>query len=316
MRALITGITGFVGNYLAKLLIEEDYEVWGFTRNDVEETSSIPSCHLLKVDYSNEQLLTNLIDEIKPDEIYHLAGQSSVKNSWENSADTFEGNIFITLHLLESIRKSKIARTVKVLTLGSSEEYGWVEEKNFPISESVALNPISPYGVSKASTWLMAQQYSRSFGLKVVHARPFNHIGPGQREGFVTSDFAIQIVKIEQGVAPPVISVGNLEAKRDFSDVRDIVNAYTLLLSKGLPGQPYNVCSGTPVSINKLLDTMIHLSKHKSIKVEVDVNRLRPSDYPIYYGNPSKIKSITKWQNTISLNNSLNNILEFWREKL
>ncbi|WP_346779429.1 GDP-mannose 4,6-dehydratase [Paenibacillus brevis] len=315
MRALITGIKGFVGRHLAQLLLDKGYEVWGFTRMEAQD-SVINNCNLVKVDYSNEQLLINLFNDIRPDEIYHLAGQSSVKFSWSNHLDTFEGNALNTLRFLESLRKSSICKEVRVLTIGSSEEYGGVGYSDLPISESVALNPISPYGVSKASVWLMAKQYSQAHGMRIVHARPFNHIGPGQGQGFVTTDFATQIVRIEKGEVDPIISVGNLEAKRDFSDVRDIAYAYTLLQRKGMPGQAYNVCSGIPVSINTLLQTMIQLSKCTSICVEKDMSRLRPSDIPVYYGDPSNISRTTGWQNKITLNESLNDILEFWRKKL
>jgi GDP-4-dehydro-6-deoxy-D-mannose reductase len=314
MNALITGVTGFVGKYLAQHLINKGYQVWGTTRSSAQFLKN-DVIHV-NIDLDDEEKLTNLINHIKPDYIFHLAGLSSVKLSWENKQDTFQANVIKTICLLEAIRKSTVSKTVKVLTIGSSEEYGLVDITEMPLDETTLLRPISPYGISKATVFMIAQQYFNSYKLNVIHARPFNHIGPGQDIGYVTSDFAKQIAQIEKGLISPVINVGNLESERDFTDVRDIVIAYELIISLGDIGKVYNVCSGKPASIKAILNKYIELSSCKTIEVKEDANRMRPSDFPLYIGDPTEIKLKTNWSNSISLDESLINILDYWRLKV
>lgn len=313
MRALITGISGFVGSNLEKALTQNGYEVWGTTRNSCSHTvCSGMKSNVIQINYSEEEI-TGIINEIQPDEIYHLAGQSSVKYSWDNKEETFETNVIITLRMLEALRKSDMRDKTKLILVGSSEEYGLINNGNNPIKETEPLRPISPYGVSKASTSLLFQQYVEVYGLKVIYARPFNHIGPGQEVGFVTSDFAKQISDIEKNIIPPVISVGNLEAKRDFTDVRDIVRAYVMLAQRGMVGEIYNISSGEPLSIKYILDYLLSLSTHKNIKVEQDHTRMRPSEFPVYIGDSSKIKGKISWEKEYSIEQSLQDILDYWR---
>ncbi|WP_169083612.1 GDP-mannose 4,6-dehydratase [Paenibacillus sp. PL91] len=315
MRALITGITGFVGGYLADYLTSLGYEVWGATRMsslDLNDTR----LNLVTIDFNDEDCIVETINQIKPDHIYHLAGQSSVKLSWEDIQGTFEANVSKTIALLEAIRKSNVAKSVRILTVGSSEEYGKVSDFENPINEEETLHPISPYGLSKATVYMLAQQYARAHQLHIVHARPFNHIGPGQALGFVTSDFAYQIAQIEKGIVPPIINVGNLDAQRDFSDVRDIVVAYEKLLSDGNKGEVYNVCSGKPIAIKEILKKYVEASICDSIEIQEDPSRMRPSDLPLYIGNPAKIIRSTNWENQIDLDQSLINILNYWRSEI
>jgi len=315
MRALITGVTGFVGKYLTDYLIRMGYEVWGATRKSSIDHNDT-KLNLVTIDFDDEASIVETINRLKPDHIYHLAGQSSVKKSWEDIQNTFEANVSKTIILLEAIRKSEVAKSVKILTVGSSEEYGKVLNADRPISEDVTLKPISPYGLSKATVYMLAQQYASAHQLHIVHARPFNHIGPGQGLGFVTSDFAFQIAQIEKGIVPPVINVGNLDALRDFSDVRDIVVAYEKLIMDGKKGEAYNVCSGKPIAIKEILMKYVEASTSSSIKIQEDPTRMRPSDLPLYIGDPSKIIRMTNWENQINIDQSLINILNYWRSEI
>lgn len=316
MRALITGINGFVGRYLAEYLLNMKYEVVGTTRDQIiMENDFDKRFQVVKLDLNKVEEVIELLNLFKPDHVYHLAGQSSVKQSWNNIHATFEANVLKTINLFEGIRQSNIARSAKILTVGSSEEYGKVKADNKPIDENTLLCPISPYGITKANVYMLAQHYFNTYNMQVIHVRPFNHIGPRQSLGFVTSDFAYQVAQIEKGIIEPVINVGNLEAQRDFTDVRDIVTAYEHLLKDGIVGDVYNVCSGKPVSIKEILYNNIEMSICKTIEVREDLTRMRPSDFPIYIGDPKKIFSHTGWTSSISLENSLNDILNYWRNE-
>lgn len=311
MRALITGMTGFVGSHLKNYLInEKGWEIWGVSRSPSSKVTNM-QVPLLDTNWDLEDLKRK-IDLLAPDYIFHLAGQSNVKRSWENTRETFEANVLNTINLLEAVRSSRVAQTVKVITVGSSEEYGQVDASLLPIIESTPPNPGSPYGVSKLSVSMLAKQYYESYKLQIIHVRPFNHIGPGQGLGFVVSDFAYQVASIEEGLQEPVLYVGNLSAKRDFLDVRDIVRAYAEIACRGQPGEIYNICSGKPVEIRTLLELLIKQST-KPIEIKVDSNRLRPVDVPYYYGSNEKIKEQLGIIPTISLEESLKDIYEYWR---
>jgi GDP-4-dehydro-6-deoxy-D-mannose reductase len=309
MRALITGVTGFVGRYLARLLVENGYEVWGTTRNSCPDLVFGTKINIVCNNLLNENELLELINLVKPDHIYHLAGQSNVKKSWENRVKTFEANVNCTINLYEAVRKSEIVNSVKFLTVGSSEEYGKVSTEQMPINEKTILNPISPYGISKATVAYLTKHYHSAYGIKAVHVRPFNHIGPGQNEGFVVTDFSKQIVDIEKELKENTLYVGNLDAYRDFTDVRDIVEAYYLLLTNNDVnfGDIYNVCSNNSVSIQEVLNLLIKLSK-VSINVQRDLSRMRPADIPLYIGNNSKISDLG-WKPKISLEQTLAEVM-------
>ncbi|TDL51860.1 NAD-dependent epimerase/dehydratase family protein [Paenibacillus dendritiformis] len=311
MRALITGATGFVGTHLSKLLIEKGYKVWGLSRSRAYNDNVT----IVKDDLSNEESLIQLINEIKPTHIYHLSGQSSVRKSWDFKKDTFQINVFQTMNLLEAVRKSKVSDSVKVLTVGSSEEYGSISSEE-PIHEDNICKPISPYGISKACCSMLSMQYNKVYGLNTFHVRPFNHIGPGQSQGFVVTDFAVQIVAIEKGLQEAVLRVGNLSSFRDFTDVRDIVKAYHILMEskESKYGETYNVCSGNPVQIQELLTILLSLST-KKIEIVYDENRMRPSDIPFFVGRKEKISSLG-WDNTIPLSSTLNDVLNSIRNIL
>ncbi|WP_282939472.1 GDP-mannose 4,6-dehydratase [Paenibacillus sp. RC67] len=314
MKALITGITGFVAKYLADYLRKQGCEVWGTTRKSSPVLFN-KTINIVTLDLNSSSQILQLVNDIQPDCIFHLAGQSSVRDSWDNKAMTFDSNIIMTINLLEAVRSSNVSRTVKILTIGSSEEYGEVKLEEMPIVEGNFLRPISPYGISKATVSMLVQHYYKAYSLNIIHARPFNHIGPGQGVGFVTSDFAKQISEIERGELRPILKVGNLDAKRDFTDVRDIVRAYYLLTQSDKFGEIYNVCSGKPISIQDILDKLIKMSLNTEIQIQIDVNKMRPSDFPYYYGDSSALKSLTNWSPVISIDESLQDIMNYWRSK-
>jgi GDP-4-dehydro-6-deoxy-D-mannose reductase len=313
MRALITGATGFVGRHLIDHLKSNygDHAVILGTTSNKEKIRE----GVVFSDLTDEHSILDLIDDFKPDQIYHLAAVSNVKESWENKAQVFHVNVLLAINLLEAARKSLVKDTVKILTVGSSEEYGSFSDR--PIDESARLKPSSPYGISKASLSMLAALYFRAYGLNVVHVRAFNHAGPGQGRGFVIPDFAYQIARIESGVQEPVIRVGNLEARRDFTDVRDIVRAYCCLLNMKNTafGEVYNVCSGTATSIRSILDQLIELSNSK-IEVFEDPVLFRPIDEPIRVGDNRKIRDHLGWTPSIPLKKTLADVLEEMRKNV
>ena len=316
MKALITGISGFAGSHSAEFLIDKGYELFG-TFYDKSTFSNlngfIDNIKLFECNIRNYNNLKTIIEKVKPDEIYHLAAISFIPTSLKNPKLTFDTNLYGTLNLYKAIIELKI--NPKILFVGSADEYGLVNEKNIPINEDCPLQPLNPYSISKVSADLLSYFYFRNYNLNIIRVRPFNHIGPRQSPEFVCSDFTKQIVEIEKGLKEPIIKVGNLEAKRDFTDVRDIVKAYWLALQKGKFGEVYNVCSGNAVSIKELLDRLLNMSK-KKIKVIQDPKRLRPSDVPIFLGDSTKFKKHTCWKQKYLFGKTLQDILNYWRNKI
>lgn len=317
MRALITGATGFVGQHLASYLLDNGYEVWGTSRINSGEINNVEELKVLFIDFDDMPSIIGMLNTVQPDHIFHLAGQSSVKDSWSDKVGTFQSNVNLTMNLLEAVLQSEVKEKVSILTVGSSEEYGGLSSGGNPIVEDTQLKPTSPYGISKATVGMLVRHYFNAYNLKVVHTRPFNHIGPGQRMGFVVSDFSSQIVKIEKGQQQSVISVGNLSAKRDFTDVRDIVRAYYLLLNQESNfawGESVNVCSGKAISIQSILDILLTLS-NSSIDVVVDNQKLRPVDIPVFTGDNTKLRELTGWQPSINLTQTLSDVLKILRDQ-
>lgn len=315
-KVLITGITGFVGSHLAEYLLDKNLEVYGTVRwrSKTENIESIKDkIKLLETDVRDGHSLEIAIKEAEPDYVFHLAAQSFVPMSWRAPADTLETNIIGTVHLFEAIRKSKL--DPKIHIAGSSEEYGMVYPEELPIRETNPLRPLSPYGVSKVAQDKLAYQYNKSYGLKTVVTRAFNHTGPRRGDVFVTSNFSKQIVEIEKGIKKPVILVGNLNAKRDFSDVRDIVKAYWLAVTKAKVGDVYNICSEKSRTIQSVLDLLVDLSKSKDIKVKKDPSKMRPSDVEVLQGDSSKFREKTGWKPEISFEQTMKDVLGYWRER-
>lgn len=306
MRALITGVDGFVGYYLAQHLLEQGDEVYGTT---ILSGYQNPEIKVISMNLLDKEQVNEVIEQIKPDAVYHLAGQSAVGLSWEKPELTMSINVNGTLHLLEAIKNS--CKEAKVLIIGSSDQYGPVKVEDCPIKEERPLNPVSPYGVSKMTQEQMAKLYAKSYSMNIVMVRAFNHIGPRQGKNFVVADFASKIAEIERG-AEPVIKVGNLEAYRDFTDVRDIVCGYHLLMMKGHAGEVYNIGSGTPIKIREVLDRLISLSTHE-ITVEIDESKLRPIDVPLVQCDNSKIKAHTGWNIANDVQLTLKDTLDYWR---
>ncbi len=314
-KALITGITGFVGSHLADLLLEEGLEVHGLVRarSNTENIAGVKERLLLwEGDLADPHSIKGVIGEVRPDYIFHLAAQSFVPSSWKSPSSTMETNLAGSLHLFEAIRETKIDPVIQIA--GSSEEYGLVDEGSLPITEDTPLRPLSPYAVSKIAMDYLGFQYYRSYGLRIIRTRAFNHEGPRRGDQFVTSNFAKQIAEIEYGLRAPVIYVGNLEAKRDYTDVRDVVRAYWLAVRRAKPGEVYNICSGHSYAIQTVLDLLLSLS---SVKVEIrtDPSRLRPSDVPVLLGDYSKFHRVTGWAPTIPFEATLADLLDYWRER-
>ena len=315
LRVLITGITGFVGSHLAEYALERGVEVWGSCRwrSKTENIDHMrEKLNLVECDLRDLSSVQHLVEKAAPDYIVHLAAQSFVASSWHTPAETLHTNSVSQVNLLEAIRPRK-ADAPRFIAIGSSEEYGLVREDEVPITETNPLRPLSPYAVSKVTQDLMGYQYFQSYGMPIIRTRAFNHEGPRRGDGFVTSNFARQIAEIEAGLRPPVIHVGNLEARRDYSDVRDIVRGYWRLLEAGTPGEVYNLCSGRQWAIRDVLEFLLDRSRVRDIKVEVDPNRLRPSDVPLLLGDPSKIKRAVGWEATTPFEQTLDDLLDYWR---
>jgi GDP-4-dehydro-6-deoxy-D-mannose reductase len=312
VKALITGIEGFVGHHLARELQGRSYEVWGgyFLKDRLEELEPYV---LRKCDLTRRDEILSLLDECKPDRIYHLAGQSSSAVSFKDPVGTFQANVTGTIHLLEGMRKA--CPGARVLMVTSCEVYGAADPEHLPTSEKAPLKPLSPYAASKASQDHLGFQYYKSYHTEIVRVRPFPHVGPGQGPNFALPGFAKQIAEIEAGMAPPTVMVGNLEAERDLSDVRDVVRAYALILEQGTAGEAYNIGSGRVYSIRKALEVL--LSKAKiPIQVQTDASRMRPADVPLLWSDCSKLRQAIPWEAEIPVEKSLEDLLDFWREEV
>ncbi|MBI5229135.1 GDP-mannose 4,6-dehydratase [Candidatus Micrarchaeota archaeon] len=316
MKALITGITGFAGSHLAEYLLKKDYEVYGTIRwrSRTENIEHIrEKLKLIDADIKDAHSMRNAVETAQPDAVFHLAAQSYVPTSWHAPQETLATNVLGTVNLFEAVRASKLDPRIQIA--GSSEEYGLIYPNEVPIKETNELRPMSPYAVSKVATDLLGFQYFKSYGLKIVRTRAFNHTGPRRGEVFVTSNFAKQIVEIEKGKKEPVISVGNLDSQRDFSDVRDIVRAYEMSLFKCDFGEVYNICSEKSITIKKLLDMLLSMSKAE-VEVRQDPERMRPSDTAILLGDCTKFKKKTGWKPEIPFEKTLEDLMNYWRERI
>lgn len=316
-NVLITGISGFVGGFLAeRLAAQPDITIIGtyLSETNFDHLSSIQNTlQLVEVDLLERGEIADLIRTVRPDTIYHLAGLSSPAESFKHPSQTINNNIAAEINLLESVRENNLLDT-KVLIISSSEVYGMISPEDLPVDEETIFRPISPYGVSKIAQDYLGLQYHLAYKLNILRVRPFNHIGPRQSPHFVTSSFAKQIAEIERGKKDAVFKVGNLHAKRDFTDVRDIVRAYELIVAKGATGDVYNVGSGVSYSISDILNSLLGLAK-VTITFEVDQALLRPGDIPEVICNNRKIADLG-WKPQIPLQKSLQDTLDYWRNIL
>jgi len=308
MKALIIGAAGFVGHYLIEHLASIGKEV--IATHLPGETIDAQAT-TVELDILDPTACVNMMETVQPCEVYHLAAQSSVAVAWQHPALTVDINIKGTINILESIR----GKNIRLLLVGSSEEYGVVPPECMPISENLRTNPQNIYAVSKATQNTLGEVYKNAYDLDVIMTRSFNHIGPRQTEKFVVSSFCKQVADIEAGFCSPTIKVGNLSARRDFTDVRDIVRAYGLLMKKGKSGETYNVGSGKAVSIQSILDSLLEMSSQK-IMVEQDPTRMRPSDVPVIVADISKLHAETSWQPEILISETIRNVLDHWRSKV
>jgi len=312
-KALITGIKGFAGSHLAELLLAKGYQVIGLDHgagglaniDHIVERLELHDC-----DLRDPERVHQVLELTKPDEVYHLAAIAHVPTSYRDVRLTLDVNLYGTFNLFEAVKAA--AREARVLFVGTASEYGTVSESDIPIRENTPLRPVDPYGVSKASAEMLAYQYHRSYGLHIVRVRPFNHIGPRQSPDYVVASLAKQIAEIEKGLREPVITVGNLEAKRDLTDVRDMVLAYWLAVQQGRPGEVYNICSETAYSIGELLESLRSLAT-MTVEVRQDPERLRRTDAPIVLGDCTRFRELTGWKPQIPMDATLRDTLDYWR---
>ena len=314
MRIFITGATGFAGSHLVENLVAAGHELFSLVH---EATSHQPllqheNVNMVVGDLLDAASLTTAVAKAKPDMVYHLAGQAYPARSWQQPGLTLAVNSVGTANLLQAVVQYGRPR---VLIVTSAEIYGEIQPEHLPITEQTPPAPNHPYGISKLMAGLLVPLYWQRYRLPVVEARPFNHIGPHQALGFVVPDFASQLAAIRKGQQPKRMSVGNLEAMRDFTDVRDVVRAYELLAEKGMPGETYLICSGKPVKIATILQKLIEIAG-MDVMVENDPERMRPSDTPCVYGSYAKIEAQTGWQPHFGLEQSLTDILADWDKRV
>jgi GDP-4-dehydro-6-deoxy-D-mannose reductase len=316
LKCLITGITGFAGSHLAEYLLSRgDCEVHGTMRwrsrtENIAQLGNRIATHVC--DIRDATSMYELIRDLRPDRVYHLAAQSFVPMSWVAPAETMTTNVIGQTNLFEAVRAAGCPTWIQVA--GSSEEYGMVLPEETPIKETNPLRPLSPYGVSKVAQDLLGYQYHQSYNMHIIRTRGFNHTGPRRGDVFATSNFARQIAEIEKGRHEPVIHVGNLNAVRDFTDVRDTVVAYYLALEKGTPGDVYNVATGKGCKINEMLDILLGFSKVK-IEVRPDPKRMRPSDVELLLGDATKLRSETGWAPKYKFEQTMQDLLDYWRSR-
>ena len=303
---LVTGATGFAGSHLLDKLTDHAPLV-AWYRPDGQQPD--PNRHIdwRPVDLLKPQIVSAAIEDAMPAQIFHIAGAPQVASSFNTSVPHLRTNVMGTHHLLEAVRKA--GRPCRVLVVSSSQVYQFGDD---PIHEGSPLVPSTPYGLSKLAQDRMAERAFKEDGLDVVIARPFNHAGPRQGPAFAVSSFARQIARIEAGLEAPEMLVGNLDARRDMTDVRDVVDAYNLMMMAAPAGRPFNICSGRAWKIGDLLEELLHFAR-AAIKVKVDQSRLRPSDVPVVQGDASRIQSELGWTPKIPVERMLSDTLEWWR---
>ncbi len=344
MRVLITGITGMAGSFLAEYLADHhpDVEVFGTFRwrskldnlqdlrnrdklNVLDEGQRITDeaslrrfvkrgqVTVIDCELQDGSAVRGVIRAVRPEKVFHLAAQSFVPTSWTAPAATLTNNIVSQVNLFEAIREVRLDPVIHVA--GSSEEYGLVYPDEAPISEGNPLRPLSPYAVSKVAQETLAIQFFRSYGLRCVVTRGFNHTGPRRGQVFATSSFAKQIAEIEAGLRKAIIEVGDLESRRDWTDTRDMVRAYWLATERGQPGEVYNTGRGTCISIGDMLDVLL---SHSNVDIarEQDPSRMRPSDVRLLWANVDKFKKATNWEPMIAFDRTMADLLDYWRERV
>ena len=321
MRAFITGITGFVGSHLAEYLLTlPDMEVYGLARwrSPLDNLKNvIGKVKLLQGDLTDESSLRYCLNECKPDYVFHLAAQSYVQYSFRAPSATLQANCIGTVNLLQSLRwlTDECGAPPVIHCCSSSEVYGQPNDDELPIRETNPLRPASPYAVSKVCEDMLAYQYWLSWGLPIIRTRMFTHTGNRRGDVFVESNFAKQIAEIEAGIRPPVVYVGNLDSVRTFADVRDTVRAYWLLVNKCRHGEVYNIGGNRTMTVGKMLEYLISISKTK-VDIAVDPARLRPSDVTMQIPCIDKFVSETGWKPEIPFEQTMADLLDYWRGRV
>jgi len=314
LKVFISGATGFVGCHLIDLLSSPEYEIYGTSFPDKpEKDDRYRGENISYLDIRSEEKIFETFERMQPDWVFHLAAISNVRHSWERREETLETNLMGTFYLFEGVRK--FFPQARVLFVSSSDVYGILSRAKKALREEDSFNVVNPYAFTKVSGEILSKFYAEIENLDIVIARSFPHTGPGQSADFVCSDWALQIARIEKGLTKPVIEVGNLSGKRDFTDVRDVVRAYALLMEKGRRGEVYNVCSGKAVPLKDILDLLLSFSSQK-IEVQADSSKLRKADIPLLLGENQKIKKEISWEPEIPLKQSLHDLLEYWRKRV
>lgn len=317
-KVLITGITGFAGSHLAEYLLSlGGYDISGTYLTDGSLSTVVDikdRLNLVKLDLLSSNAVLDLFSSSSFDIIFHLAAISAPSKSFDKPGEILHNNIQAQLNILEVLKKQKSDKT-RMILVSSGEVYGDVEKSDLPIDEKTYFRPVNPYAISKLTQDLLGFSYFFLYDLDIIRVRPFNHIGPRQSPAFVVSAFSKQIAEIEKGMHEPVVKVGNLEARRDFCDARDMVRAYVFLSEKGGKGDVYNAGSGVSYKIGDILLKLLSLSKVK-IKIEQDTDLIRPSDIPNVVCDSSKLRNLTGWKCEIPLEISLKDTLDYWRQIL
>jgi GDP-4-dehydro-6-deoxy-D-mannose reductase len=314
MRTLVTGVSGFVGHYLFELLLKRKHQVFGIGHTTPDSVLHfVKGLTLFKTDLRDAEGLKSDMKTSRPDQVYHLGGIASVKRFDTDLKNSFEINTVGSLNLFEAARAGGLKGPVVLIS--SAEVYGTLSKKDVPVRETQPVNPCNFYGVSKASAEFFAANYWKNYGTKVITLRPFNHIGPGQAADFVTASFAKQIAEIKRGKREPVIEVGNLKSKRDFTDVRDIVDAYHTAAAKCAAGEVYNVCSGRMHEVGEILERLTAIAGVK-LKVKRAKDRLRRVDITYVCGCPDKFMRKTGWRPRYAIEDTLKDLLDYWMERV
>ncbi len=314
MRILITGVSGFAGPHLVRHIAgtKPDHEIWGLVWAG-DRAAPPNSVRPIEGDITDVSSLAAAFSSARPDIVFHLAAASSVAGSWKEAGWFLEVNAIGTANLLEAVRAN--GNTTRVVVASTGEIYGAVPAEHQPINEDAPLEPISPYAASKAAQDLVTAQYFHGHGLDTVRLRLFNHTGPGRPPQFAASSFARQLARIERGLDPPRLTVGNLDAIRDFTDVRDVARAYWLAATDGIAGGVYNVCSSQGTSIRRVLEILIEASGVE-VEIEEDPGRLRTADIPQLVGDNSRFTDLTGWRPEIPLGQTLGDLLDWWRHQI
>ncbi|MCX6999446.1 MAG: GDP-mannose 4,6-dehydratase [Candidatus Sumerlaeota bacterium] len=316
--SLITGYDGFVGPYLAERLLNDGRRVYGTVYAGAKTIPHRPkvlekNVTILPLDLLSRESVRSVVKESRPDEVYHLAGISHVPTSWREPVLTWSTNVMGAIYLFEALRET--GKTVRILAVSSAEVYGSLAPKELPATEEMPLRPENPYAASKAALDILTSQWGIYPTLHIVRVRPFSHTGPGQTPDFACPGFAKQVAEISLGKSPPVIKVGDISPRRDFTDVRDVVRAYRMALDGGRRNEVYNVCSGKSRTMRGILLTLKSFCKRK-IKIIIDPERLRPVDIPETRGSYARLARATGWRPEIPFTQTLRDLYDYWLAEL